>query len=1373
MEPTNVNESQAIDIVAEAEAEAEPLNNENNNHNDDWKNVRSFFLAPSVSANELERTTPVVEQAVIQMVQRMESSDAVQAYCQYQSEKQQDRLDQRNKQSAKREQALREAVVAGDARPYQTALLERAMERNSIVHLGTGAGKTLIALLLVQHYAADFLLSKPKQTLFLVPSVALALQQSTTLAANLPYTVGLACYSVTTSVAARQKLKDCHILVATHGACLDLLAHYADLFHMSNFNLVVLDECHYCTGNHDYAVIMRDYFHTTTPKDRPRILGLTASPLINVKVNHSDAQLLEQLSMLEATLDARIIPLADLVVSDPKNSSNESDNDDTNVHDDEKDTTNLYQKEADETTVTYLGNSASRLGLPPLPVSDDLELHPTRRKEFRQLEQLYDDLGPVALSIYSSALVEELSRNTYEKESSEQFARAVMYLTTITDFCHDTTTSAANDPDKNSRGRTDKLQKLEALLEREMEMRPDAVGLVFVERRVTAMALHHYFQNRRRSPNATMLHANATPKPLLATATTSGNQGGDAGSNPAPKQAESLIAATTATNSGNHGEYPGSAPAPKQACDFDQFADASDDDGNEEEMDCDSNTFPETATHTGSVDVDHFMDVDEGADQFDDAEDDPSFPMADVPSLRTNTPVDDSSSTMTTTIPVFVPSPRTTVPVERSREIPAPTRERVRSGVLVRKPTQLFKILNKGGRQPNLAEQEEARKTWLHQEANIRSVLSDLRRGDINILIATSVVEEGVDVQACSFVLVFDTLKNIKSYIQMKGRARQKDAKFFVFQDSNFAPKSNISLSTAQEMESRVHRFISSRSDTSEEHKIQYSEMRGGYQGDSLSCELQAVEAGIYKARHGTVSLLSAKSLLNRYAMAQPMDPIAHSSRAALTAYLPLYKEFQLVLPSYLSSSLRLVSLPERYRSDSNKSRENAMALMACVRLHKHGLLSERLLPLSRDEIHGRIFQLDESETKRDVIQPQDCSESKYTKAADVFIYQVHQESETLKEFQKCLGFEGLTVAIVAFGPLGEIETYRQGHPQLGEVVCSFDRPEKSTCTQSEKDILTEFFALVMNSRWRRRTRDAYFRGHTVDNERFIPPYFIACTKATGELDWDLMQHLLAESNRTRNEKIDAVRELSDMEALPAPRLWSPQYDETAIYIAYGPSGQLCDSPFPFKKEGITTYKDYFQIHHQFEVPADSQLFIAQRLWELPSRSIDVSGLKQPRRDLSEPDMDHSERYQPCENLARVKLPKHACLEPPLANAAVLLVCTMVPQLLYHMERTLVAKAFIAHCHTNLPILGACLAGLSISKVVAVLTANSCGEDDSYERLEWLGDAVLKLVQTDALIKSIDHSVWMENLHEGDLSCVRSGKILLYGCYNAMLFFAS
>jgi hypothetical protein len=67
-------------------------------------------------------------------------------------------------------------------------------------------------------------------------------------------------------------------------------------------------------------------------------------------------------------------------------------------------------------------------------------------------------------------------------------------------------------------------------------------------------------------------------------------------------------------------------------------------------MDCDTNTFPETATRV----EDQFMDVDERADQFDDAEDDPSFSVAGVPMFRTTASVDDPSSR---TILVH-PSPR-------------------------------------------------------------------------------------------------------------------------------------------------------------------------------------------------------------------------------------------------------------------------------------------------------------------------------------------------------------------------------------------------------------------------------------------------------------------------------------------------------------------------------------------------------------------------------------------------------------------------------------------------------------------------------------------------------------------------------------------
>ena len=114
------------------------------------------------------------------------------------------------------EQLVVDATIAGDPREYQRILLETALTQNTIVHLGTGYGKTLIALLLIKAKSADW--TQGKQAVFLVPSVALAIQQTLSLRANLPYSVETACYDTSNSEERRQKLHKAQILVATHGA---------------------------------------------------------------------------------------------------------------------------------------------------------------------------------------------------------------------------------------------------------------------------------------------------------------------------------------------------------------------------------------------------------------------------------------------------------------------------------------------------------------------------------------------------------------------------------------------------------------------------------------------------------------------------------------------------------------------------------------------------------------------------------------------------------------------------------------------------------------------------------------------------------------------------------------------------------------------------------------------------------------------------------------------------------------------------------------------------------------------------------------------------------------------------------------------------
>ena len=63
-------------------------------------------------------------------------------------------------------------VEAGfTTRPYQMELLERALERNTIVYLGTGTGKTFISVMLIKelsHQIRETYKNGGKRTFFLV-----------------------------------------------------------------------------------------------------------------------------------------------------------------------------------------------------------------------------------------------------------------------------------------------------------------------------------------------------------------------------------------------------------------------------------------------------------------------------------------------------------------------------------------------------------------------------------------------------------------------------------------------------------------------------------------------------------------------------------------------------------------------------------------------------------------------------------------------------------------------------------------------------------------------------------------------------------------------------------------------------------------------------------------------------------------------------------------------------------------------------------------------------------------------------------------------------------------------------------------------------
>jgi len=130
-----------------------------------------------------------------------------------------------------------------------------------------------------------------------------------------------------------------------------------------------------------------------------------------------------------------------------------------------------------------------------------------------------------------------------------------------------------------------------------------------------------------------------------------------------------------------------------------------------------------------------------------------------------------------------------------------------------------------------------------------------------------------------------------------------------------------------------------------------------------------------------------------------------------------------------------------------------------------------------------------------------------------------------------------------------------------------------------------------------------------------------------------------------------------------------------------------------------------------------------------------------------------------CDGLTTTLLPLDLCMEAPIADAGLFFLCTFLPQILYSIERYVIASLFVQRCRDHLPILGSFLERIGVDhfdEILEALTTKSCDWERSYDRLEWLGDAVLKLIHTDSLLYSYDLCKWVSCLREGDLSLLRS-----------------
>ncbi|MDH3353301.1 MAG: DEAD/DEAH box helicase, partial [Nanoarchaeota archaeon] len=157
-------------------------------------------------------------------------------------------------------------------REYQSAIFETCVEKDCLVVLPTGTGKTLIALMMAINRFKKFPLEK---IVILAPTRPLIEQHFESFKKNLPEDwADMQLFTGRTPAAERKKIWQTAEMIFSTPQCIanDL---EKSLYKLDEVALLIVDECHRCLKNYAYNKVAQKYKMQSTNK---RVLALTASP---------------------------------------------------------------------------------------------------------------------------------------------------------------------------------------------------------------------------------------------------------------------------------------------------------------------------------------------------------------------------------------------------------------------------------------------------------------------------------------------------------------------------------------------------------------------------------------------------------------------------------------------------------------------------------------------------------------------------------------------------------------------------------------------------------------------------------------------------------------------------------------------------------------------------------------------------------------------------------------------------------------------------------------------------------------------------------------------------------------------------------------
>ncbi|KAL3355451.1 hypothetical protein AABB24_019498 [Solanum stoloniferum] len=595
-------------------------------------------------------------------------------------------------------------------------------------------------------------------------------------------------------------------------------------------------------------------------------------------------------------------------------------------------------------------------------------------------------------------------------------------------------------------------------------------------------------------------------------------------------------------------------------------------------------------------------------------------------------------------------------------------------------------------------------------------IVEEFRKGLVNIIVATSILEEGLDVQSCNLVIRFDPSATVCSFIQSRGRARMQNSDFLLMVRDGDDPTLT-----------RMQNYMASG-----EIMRQESLRHASIPCSPLDDELYDEPCYKVESTGAVVTLSSSVSLLYFYCSRLPSDGyfkpnprcVIDKETGTCTLQLPKSSPLQ-----------RVISV-----QGNRKILKQLACLEACKELHHVGALTDNLVPdiveeeTINKELERQIHTVEESK----YFPPELVSHCSNDSEAVYYCYLVEMQHASYNDFQ----LHGIILAvrtrlkcddeILAF----DLDVDRRGLLQVQlnySKVVTLTAEEIRRCQRFQVSIFR-----ILLDRDLSILKDALAAVQSPIGSAVSDYLLLPSLGSTPEINWKCVNSLLFPSQvlgdkhmdwcstQDRKRSVNTKTGVVCSCMLENSLVFTPHNGH--IYCITGFLDNLdCYSLLGMRTGESITYTEYYKKRHGINICFEEEpLLRGKRICKVHNY------LQRSRTQKAKDSTDSS-----------VELPPELCslIMSPLSISTIN-TYSYVPSIMHRIESLVMAsnlkRTHLDHCTLNVPV--------PTAKILEAITTKKCLEKFHLESLETLGDSFLKYAASIKLFKTY------ENHHEGLLT---------------------